>query len=202
MAYTKDIWEKRHRNRSDISLYITHLTKDRDGLKAFQVLRKILTEKRIIGSNQNGYVIGNEAAVCFQDIPLYGVCQNVYHEQINKTELGGSLRYNPIGLTFEKEYVFKNGGRPVLYEQKDIAKGILPESEWWRIVNYDLSNLNSIIDWTHEREWRVKNDFKFKISEAIIIMPHGCNLNELKEIFGEEILNEIKGISILDPILT
>ncbi|MDE3744144.1 hypothetical protein [Maribacter polysaccharolyticus] len=202
MAYTKEIWKKRHRNRSDISLYITHLTKESGGLNAFQVLRKILTERKIIGSNQNGFVIGNDSAVCFQDIPLYGVCQNTFHEQVNRAELGGSLRYRPIGLTFEKEYIFRKGGRPVLYEQKNIAKRILPENEWWRIVNYDLSNQNSIIDWTHEREWRIKNDFKFDIKEAIIIMPHGSNYNELKEKFGEDILNQVKGISMLDPILT
>ena len=91
--------------------------------------RKILTERKIVGSNKNGFIIGNERAVCFQDIPLYGVCQNTFHEQENRAELGGSIRYNPIGLTFEKEYVFLKGGRPVLYEQKDIAKEIMPEKE-------------------------------------------------------------------------
>lgn len=194
--------EKRHRHRSDISLHITHLTKESVDLSVLQVLKKILTEKKITGSNQNGFVIGNSRAVCFQDIPLYGVCQNSFHEQVNRAELGGVLRYRPIGLTFEKEYIFSKGARPVLYEQKNIAKEILPENEWWRIVNYDLSNQNAIIDWTHEREWRIKNDFEFDINEAIIIMPRGNNYAELKEKFGDEILNQIKGITMLDPILT
>jgi hypothetical protein len=202
MAYTKEIWKKRHRNRSDISTYITHLTKDAGDLDAFQVLKKILTEKKIMGSDGNGYVIGDTTAVCFQDIPLYGVCQNTFHEQMNRAELGGSLRYRPIGLTFEKEYLFNRGARPVLYEKKNVAKQILPEAEWWRIVNYDLSNENAIIDWTHEREWRVKNDFVFELNQAIIIMPHGMNYNEIREKFGDEILNNIKGVSILDPVLT
>lgn len=202
MGYTKEIWEKRHRNRSDISTYISHLTKESRDMSVFQVLRKILLERKIIGSNQNGFIIGGSSAVCFQDIPLYGVCQNTFHEQINRTELGGILRYRPIGITFPKEYLFKKGARPVIYEQKSKAKEMLPKEEWWRIVNYDLSDQNSIIDWTHEREWRIKGDFEFDIKQAIIIMPHGSNYSELKEKFGNEILNEIKGISLLDPILT
>ena len=202
MAYTREIWKKRHRNRSDISLYITHLTKESEGLSAFQVLRKILTERKIIGSNQGGFIIGNSRAVCFQDIPLYGVCQNTFHEQVYREELGGVVRYKPIGLTFEKEYIFNKGGRPVLYETKDMAKQILPEKEWWRIVNYDLSNKDSIIDWTHEREWRIKDDFEFDITQAIIIMPQGCNFVELREKFGDKILNQIKGVTMLDSIFT
>lgn len=183
-------------------MYVTHFTKESNDLTVFQVLKKILTEKKIVGSNQNGYVIGNSRAVCFEDVPLYGVCQNSFHEQINKAELGGTLRYRPIALTFEKEYIFNKGGRPVLYEQKDIAKRILPQDEWWRIINYDLSNQGSIIDWTHEREWRIKSDFEFDISEAIIIMPQDSNYVQLREKFGNDILNQIKGITVLDPILT
>jgi len=202
MAYTKQIWKKRHRNRSDISTYITHLTKEAGESDVYQVLKKILTEQKIVGSNKNGFIIGGIRAVCFQDIPLYGVCQNTFHEQMNRIELGGTLRYRPIGLTFEKEYLFNKGARPVLYERKNVAKQILPEAEWWRIVNYDLSNEDSIIDWTHEREWRMKGDFEFELNQAIIIMPHGMNYNKIREKFGDEILNNIKGVTILDPILT
>lgn len=202
MAYNKDIWKKRHRHRSDISIYVTHLTKENLELDSFQVMRKILTEKKIIGSNRNGFIIGNSTAVCFQDIPLYGVCQNSFHEQMNRTELGGVLRYRPIGITFEKEYLFDKGARPVLYEKKNLAKQILPEEEWWRIVNYDLSNENGIIDWTHEREWRIKGDLEFDLNQVILIMPHGMSYGEMKEKFGEDILNGIKGVTILDPILT
>lgn len=89
-----------------------------------------------------------------------------------------------------------------MYEKREVAKAILPEVEWWRIVNYDLSNENLIIDWTHEREWRMKGDFKFEINQAIIIMPQGLNYQELVEKLGEEILNHIKGVVTLDPILT
>ncbi|MVX34982.1 DUF2971 domain-containing protein, partial [Myroides sp. LoEW2-1] len=194
MAYNKLLWKKRHRHRSDISTYLTHLTKENRDLNVFQVLKKILTDEIIIGSHSNGYIIGDSPVTCFQDIPLYGVCQNTYHEQMNREELGGVLRYRPIGLTFEKDYVFSKGARPVMYEKREVAKAILPEVEWWRIVNYDLSNENLIIDWTHEREWRMKGDFKFEINQAIIIMPQGLNYQELVEKLGEEILNHIKGV--------
>lgn len=171
-------------------------------MDVFQVLKKILTEKKIIGSNQNGFIIGESRAVCFQDIPLYGVCQNTYHEQMYRGQLGGTIRYLPMGLTFEKEYLFNKGARPVLYEQKEIAKKILPDSEWWRIVNYDLSDNKFIIDWTHEREWRMLNDFDFDLNEAILIMPNYMDYAEIKEKFGDEILDNIKGITFLDPFFS
>ena len=50
-------------------------------------------------------------------------------------------------------------GRPVIYDKTISAKKYLPENEWWRIVNLDLSDEDRFIDWTHEREWRVPNDF-------------------------------------------
>ncbi len=35
MLYTKEIWEKRHRNGSDMSTYIAHLTKEEGGLNEY-----------------------------------------------------------------------------------------------------------------------------------------------------------------------
>ena len=37
-------------------------------------------------------------------------------------------------------------------------KSILPSDEYWRIVNYDLSDNKYMVDWTHEWEWRVPGD--------------------------------------------
>jgi hypothetical protein len=49
----------------------------------------------------------------------------------------------------------------------------LTPDEWWRIVNFDLSNDDNIVDWTHEREWRLTGDaFQFDISKATIILPN------------------------------
>lgn len=54
--------------------------------------------------------------------------------------------------------MYKKGGRPVIYDQTIEAKKYLPESQHWRIVNFDLSNDDRLVDWTHEREWRVPDE--------------------------------------------
>lgn len=94
------------------------------------------------------------------------------------------------------------GARPVLYEKRDVAKSFLPESEWWRIVSFDLSDDDSIIDWTHEREWRLKGDFDFELSEAYVyVVNQGAYKDFLKKA-GLDLVSEIRGIVVLDPVLT
>lgn len=202
MQYTFEIWKNRHRHRSDISIYVTHLTRESEKIDPSGILLKILTEKKLIGSTTDkGFIIGNEKAVCFQDAPLYGVAQNSLHEQLNKKELGDKIRYRPVGISFRKDYVYKKGGRPVFYEKKDIAKKLLPENEWWRIVSFDLSD-SVIIDWTHEREWRVKGDFSFELNEAIVLLPKTAEYTNFISNTPKEILNELGGIIVMDPVLS
>ena len=203
MKYTYEVWRNRHRHRSDISTYITHLTRTAKQKDAFKILYDILSSQKLIGSTTDkGFIIGNNRAVCFQDIPLYGVSQNTLHEQLNKKELGAKTRYNPVGLSFKKQYVFNKGGRPVFYEQKAIAKQILPEEEWWRIVSFDISDNNDIIDWTHEREWRVKGDFSFELDQAIILLPKSEDYQIFIQQYGTSISEKVGGIVVLDTILS
>lgn len=167
------------------------------------MLVKILKERKIIGSTtENGFIVGKERAVCFQDAPLQGLTQNLIHEQYHQKELGDKSRYLGFGLAFSKKYAYMKGARPVLYEKRDVAKSFLPESEWWRIVSFDLSDDDSIIDWTHEREWRLKGDFDFELSEAYVyVVNQGAYKDFLKKA-GLDLVSEIRGIVVLDPVLT
>ena len=202
MQYTFDLWKDRHRHRVDLSIYVTHLTKENAGLNTFEVLQKILTEKKLVGSTTaSGFIIGTDSAVCFQDGPLYGIAQNCLHEQQNKDELGSKIRYSPVGLSFRKDYVFKKGGRPVIYESKDVAKSILPPAEWWRIVSFDLSG-TVIIDWTHEREWRVKGDFTFELSEAIVVLNRTEAYRHFIKNTTPLLIESIAGIVVMDSVLS
>lgn len=203
MKYTHEIWEKRHRQRSDISTYISHLTRKTDKKEALEVLYEILKSQKLIGSSADrGFIIGDNPAVCFQDIPLYGVSQNIFHEQLNRKELGDKLRYNAVGLAFEKQYIFNNGGRPVFYEQKSIAKALLPKEEWWRIVSFDLKDSDNIIDWTHEREWRIKGDLEFELNDVVILLTKQKMYRRLIERYGTEVLKNVGGIVVMDAILS
>lgn len=206
MAYTKNDWEKRIAERSDMSTSLIHLTRENSIQTGIDVLYSILKDKKIKGSTTgSGFIVGNEKAVCFQDAPLYSICQNTFFEQKErKKDKTYKLRYRAVGLLFNKQFAYKKGARPVIYEKTEIAKTFLPPSEHWRIVNFNLENDTSIIDWTHEREWRIKGDFEFELSDVTIIVIRQSHIKELISKFkneGIDLMNEIKGIVTLEHLL-
>lgn len=206
-------WGKRISHRTDISMGLVHLTKGDGELSPLAVLMKILEEKTIVGSTNKmvdghprGFICGSDPVVCFQDVPLYSLSENILWEQQLHSQVPESpIRYAPFGLRFDKRYIFRNDGRPVIYEKTNIAKSFLPEDEYWRIVKLDLENDDNIIDWTHEREWRIKGDFHFELSEVEILLSDQYSLKKFykycKENDMENLLNEIKGIVILKSLL-
>lgn len=200
-SYTKEKWTKRHRTRDDISCYLTHLTKPNSELDSIGVLIKILNEQKLIGSNNTGFIQGSDTAVCFQDAPIHGIAQNTLHEQYEREQNGGKVRYKPIGLMFSKPYVFNKDGRPVIYETKDNANNMFQNMKW-RIVTYDLTDEKAFIDWTHEREWRVKGDFHFELKEVYVILTNHISYKRFLDEIDPAILSQIAGIITLDPILT
>lgn len=206
MAYTKEDWKKRIAERNDMSTSLIHLTRENSTQSVVNVLYNILKDKKIKGSTTgSGFIIGSEKAVCFQDAPLYSICQNTFFEQKKmEQDKNYKLRYRALGLLFDKQYAYKKGARPVIYEKTEIAKTFLPSSEHWRIVNFNLENDSSIIDWTHEREWRVKGDFEFELSDVTIIVIRQNHIKELISKFkddGIDLMNEIKGIVTLEHLL-
>ncbi|WP_135328676.1 hypothetical protein [Halobacillus salinus] len=58
-----------------MSGHVTHLKRGNGGLKALDVLIKILSEKKLVGSTNKRFVRGELSAVCFQDAPLHGLAQ-------------------------------------------------------------------------------------------------------------------------------
>ncbi|PLT31995.1 hypothetical protein [Bacillus sp. V5-8f] len=92
----------------------------------------------------------------------------------------------------------------MLYETKEKGKEILPEGEHWRIVSLDLSDLDNIKDWTHEREWRCKGDFEFDIRVANVIINDHIGYNEfIEKVMNKnpDLLKEISGIITLQPVI-
>ena len=206
-------WGQRISHRTDISMGLVHLTKGDGELSSLAVLMKILEEKTILGSTNKivggrprGFICGSDPVVCFQDVPLHSLSENIFWEQqLHDKTPEAPIRYAPFGLRFDKRYVFRNGGRPVIYEDTNIAKNFLPENEYWRIVKLDLDSDDNIVDWTHEREWRIKGDFHFELSEVEILLSDQTSLKKFnrycKEKNMENLLNEIKGIVILKSLL-
>lgn len=206
-------WRKRISRRSDMSIGLVHLTKKNENLDSFRVLMKILKDQKLIGSvNQTingatrGFICGDSPVVCFQDVPLASLSENILLEQQMHTANPDSpIRYDAYGLRFNKQYIFNNGGRPVIYEKTDIAKTFLPKEEYWRIVRLDLENDERIIDWTHEREWRVKGDFNFELNEVEILLSDYNSVKRFYEYCKKEnmldILQQVKGITTLKSLV-
>ncbi|MEH7613053.1 DUF2971 domain-containing protein [Gottfriedia acidiceleris] len=209
LGYDVEKWGKRIQYRTDLSGFVYHLTKSQlneEGKitkQALDVLLDIISERKLNGSTTtSGFITGNKKAVCFQDAPISGICQNVVHEKEFREELGGKTRYVSVGLAFPKGYIYRKGGRPVFYEQKSVAKKILPSDEWWRIVDYDLSDKDNIIDWTHEREWRMPVDeFHFDLSQAVIILPNPERYNKFISKISDDDLKAVKGIIQTSPLI-
>ncbi len=200
-------WNKRIARRSDFSSKLVHLTKNHDATSGFGNLFKILTEKKILGSTtESGFICGNIPAVCFQDMPLHSIAENIYYEQyLKKNQNSQKHRYTGYGLRFSKEYIYQKGGRPVIYDRTKDAKSYLNEDNYWRIVNFDLSNKDNYIDWTHEREWRLPNNLDFELS-AVEVLLHDEKgyknfIRRCREISSPDILYEIKSIIVMPSLI-
>lgn len=197
-------WCNRYKNRNDISSRLTHLTKGNTVEEAFTNLLKILEEKILIGSTtETGFIIGSRPAVCLQEAPLNAIAENLlYEKQVRKDS--SKPRYNSFGLRFNKQFIYNIGGRPVIYEKKDVMKNLLPKEEYWRIVNYDLSNPNMIIDWSHEREWRVPGDIRFDYKDIEIVVASNKYYRKLIayciENDKQDMLKKINGIVVMNTI--
>jgi len=205
----KKEWIQRISRRSDFTADLVHLTKARtiDGKKysSLEVLMKILIEQKIEGSTtKSGYICGKTPAVCLQDIPLHSISENIFYEQQNKKE-DNEVRYSGFGLRFSKEYIYKKGGRPVIYDISSEAKKYLDKGDYWRIVNFDLRNSNNYIDWTHEREWRLPCDLNFELSKVEVLIHHSKDykkfIKKCREYNEVDVLYEIKSIVTMPSLL-
>jgi hypothetical protein len=190
------------------------LVEDNEICDEFECLINIIEEGglRASFSYRNGKptIYGGHPVVCFTEMPLLNFLE--YEKDRNNDN-----RITKYGFALLKKEVFKHHGRPVIsglsatskfsYLNKDqriINPKLLPIEEQYRYVGLDLVNG---IDWTHEREWRVKcdlNDQSFSIrddwndnihytwgvpiftdfyfSEVVIIIQ---NLDEAKRIYDK-----------------
>lgn len=144
--------------RTDITDKLVHFTSGKDFEEASGRLRLIIDERRLSGGGEK--IRGGYRCVCFTEAPL----TSLPHGLVNPRAY--SL-YSPFGILFEKKWIFDKGGRPVIY-QPDVEFDLLPESIRWRHVRYEPDT----IDFTWEREWRIKCDYlDFTPEVACIVVP-------------------------------
>lgn len=191
-------WKKRISHRNDMATRLIHLTRGANEDEAFENLWKILIDKELNGGC--GFINGDRNAVCFQELPLNALAENLNYEE----NLNDRVRYSPFGIRFQKQFIYQKGGRPVIYENTEVAKAMLPEKEYWRIVDLNLSDKDNYVDWTHEREWRVPDELQFEYKNIEVIVKNGIYYRKLVKrcVEGErtDILLGIHGIITLSSI--
>lgn len=198
-------WSERISRRSDFTCGLVHLTKPKNRISSINILVQILKD-RTLKASSDGYICGKNPVVCFQDVPLQSLSENIYYEQqLREEDKNKTIRYSPFGIRFSKPYIYRAGGRPVFYEDTEVAKNILPKEEYWRIVKLDLCNDDNFVDWTHERKWRIKGDFHFDLEQVEVLLSSQKSIARFIEICEEygltDIMKEIKGIVTLKSII-
>jgi len=155
--------------RDDLSDKLIHLTRDFDNLSAKARFIQILSQKTILGTNTN--IKGSYNCICFSEAPISSIGQII----ARKT---GEIKYKPYGFMFSKEYLFKLGARPVLYQTEEEYNS-LPEELKYKHVIFDLSESKKI-DWTWEREWRLKTDkLILDPKKTTVIIPNRITRSEI-----------------------
>ncbi len=145
---------------------------------ASAVLQKILSDGKIIGT---GTWTGGRDCVCFTEAPL-----QEFNAIFSLVELAASKkerpRYEPYGIAVSKEWLFEQGGRPVIYDRPDFVEA-LPEQERYRFVPYDPTNE---IDYTWEREWRIQTDsLRLDPRHTLVVVPTADEAFEFVYDFAE-----------------
>jgi hypothetical protein len=154
--------------RDDLSDRLVHLTKGDDPFSTFV---KILGDRALLGGT--GFIKGKHRCVCFSEAPISKLPQilSTPHENI---------KYRPYGFVFTKKWVFRKGGRPVIY-QPDSDYAALPFAKKHLHVRFWLSDKYTV-DHSWEREWRIKTDrLDFTPNDVTLLMPTRIVSDTLKE---------------------
>jgi hypothetical protein len=122
---------------------------------------KIARDRALLGGSE--LVKGGYTCVCFADLSL-SLAEG------GLVNAAGNTRYTQFGVMVPKEWLFAQGGRPVIY-QPDSEFALLPESHRWRHVRFELGETR--VDFTREREWRILCDWlQLDPSVATLIVPN------------------------------
>jgi hypothetical protein len=199
--------------RPDFSDYVVHFTKDpskevKDKLEripkeiktlnAYDRLIKILKDRTILGTEMKWT---NEKAACFTECTWMSL-------------LDHANNYSPYGIGFHKSLLFAAGGGPAIYlrpdlkkyqddyidEKAPLLKGRSFHPKLWAFVTPFVPEyaprehmkkagwIGTVVDYSHEREWRVPHELNFTYNKVEFII-----LNTYEEMakFPKDLKDEI-----------
>jgi hypothetical protein len=148
-------------SRADLTDRLIHFIKASFDGEAYEILSSISRDGALRGGS--GFIKGGYTCECFADLSLSLAEGGFVNE-------AGNTRYTPFGVMVPKDWLFAQGGRPVIYQPEN-EFDLLPESNRWRHVTFDLGE--NRVDFTWEREWRIRCDW-LPVDPAIatLIVPH------------------------------
>ncbi|RYY73302.1 MAG: hypothetical protein EOO52_18010 [Gammaproteobacteria bacterium] len=155
--------------RDDVSNKLVHLTKGigedpkKHREEAFRILEKILGEKTLKGGT--GFIRGGHRCVCFSEAPITKLSHILATKENNR-----NFKYQPYGIMVEKKWLYQKNGRPVIYGPSDDYE-LLPDAMKHRHVCFSLEKQE--VDYTWEREWRVKTEeLTIEPADVTIVVPN------------------------------
>ena len=147
--------------RDDLSNKLVHLIRGDSIDEAFDKFQSILSERRLKGGD--GHIKGGYRCVCFTETPISKLGYVLTNH--------AAMRYKPLGIMVDKTYVFRHGGRPVIYQPEEEFDRLPPEIRY-RHVRFELGREGGDVDFTWEREWRIHTDeLPLLPNETTVILP-------------------------------
>jgi len=144
--------------REDMSDFLIHFTKGEDLESAYQNLKSIIDQSVVHGSSTK--IRDGSNCVCFSEAPLSSLRSGLLNPSFYSP-------YSPFGIITIKEHIYKLDGRPVIYQPESEFHLLSPDNSW-RHMRYEPPS----VDFTWEREWRLKTDgYHFHPENTQIIVP-------------------------------
>lgn len=167
--------------RDDLSNKLIHLTKggtkkEPDYNEAAKNFIKIVSQRELIGSSgiEPGRIRSSNRCVCFSEAPISKLATILSEPNIF------GVKYAPFGIMFDKKWLFKKGGRPVIYQPESEFEYLSEEQKYRHMAfNISPSKKEQYVDFTFEREWRINTDteelngiLKFEPEDATLVLPN------------------------------
>jgi len=164
--------------RGDLSNCLVHLTRGENDATAAGAFLSIIRSKELRGSSRD--IRGGYNCVCFSEAPISVLAQ------VLALPAAHGIRYAPFGVMVRKDWLFAQGGRPVIY-QPESEYELLHEEQRFRHVRYDPTGAK---DYSWEREWRVRADsLPLDPREVTFVVP----TRKWEERFLEEYAGTLRG---------
>ena len=149
--------------REDLSDYVYHFTKGKD---AKETLKIIVSDKKIKDVMKKGYI-------CFSESPL-----TMLAPMFNYFEQFENPLYAPYGIGVKKDVIYKLGGRPVFYVDREEIR-IIPNQLRWKSVCYDPNSY----DFSWLREWRLPHEsLDLTFNDCFIVVKANGDISDIQGI--------------------